>query len=160
MNFNIRKGSESDFESVFGLVHELAVFQGTPERIHNSVQQMKADKEFFQCFVAETDDKQIVGMASFFFAYYTWVGKSLFLDDLYVKQSHRGQKIGSRLLEAVIGLARTSDCKRVRWLVSEWNKDAIKFYKSIGAEIDQEAFVCDLEGSALLRFGEGTMSLR
>ena len=152
MNISIRKATESDFESVFSLVHELAVFQGTPERIQNSVQQMKDEKNFFKCFVAETDDKQIVGMASFFFAYYTWVGKSLFLDDLYVKQSHRGQKIGSRLLEAVIELAESSNCKRVRWLVSEWNKDAIKFYKSIGSEIDEEACVCDLEGIALHKF--------
>ncbi len=151
MNISIRKGTECDFESVFSLVHELAVFQGAPERIHNSVQQMKEEKDFFQCFVAETQEREIVGMASFFFAYYTWVGKSLFLDDLYVKQSHRGQKIGSKLLNAVVDLARTSNCKRVRWLVSEWNKDAIKFYKSIGAEIDEEAYVCDLEGTALIK---------
>jgi GNAT superfamily N-acetyltransferase len=152
MNISIRKATESDFDAVFALVHELAVFQGTPERIRNSVQQMKDEKNFFQCFIAETHDKEIVGMASFFFAYYTWVGKSLFLDDLYVKQSHRGEKIGSRLLEAVIELARSSNCKRVRWLVSEWNKEAIKFYKSIGAEIDEEACVCDLEGAAIHNF--------
>ena len=157
MSISVRKATETDFESVFSLVHELAVFQGTPERIQNSVKQMIQEKEFFQCFVAETQEHEIVGMASFFFAYYTWVGKSLFLDDLYVRQSHRGQKIGSSLLSAVVDLARTSNCKRVRWLVSEWNKDAIKFYKSIGAEIDEEAYVCDLEGSALLRFHEGTI---
>ena len=152
MNITIRKATEDDFESVFSLVYELAVFQKTPERIQNSVQQMKEEKDFFQSFVAETLNREIVGMASFFFAYYTWVGKSLFLDDLYVKQSHRGYKVGSRLLAAVVELAKSTNCKRVRWLVSEWNHDAIKFYKSIGAEIDEEACVCDLEGVALESF--------
>ena len=111
MSISVRKATETDFESVFSLVHELAVFQGTPERIQNSVKQMIEEKEFFQCFVAETREHEIVGMASFFFAYYTWVGKSLFLDDLYVKQSHRGQKIGSSLLSAVVDLARPPTAK-------------------------------------------------
>ena len=111
MNISVRKATETDFESVFSLVHELAVFQGTPERIQNSVKQMIQEKEFFQCFVAETQEHEIVGMASFFFAYYTWVGKSLFLDDLYVRQSHRGQKIGSSLLSAVVDLARPPTAK-------------------------------------------------
>jgi GNAT superfamily N-acetyltransferase len=149
MNITIRKADESDFDSIFSLVYELAVFQGTPERVINSVAQMKEEQSFFQCFVAETESKEIVGMASFFFAYYTWVGKSLYLDDLYVKQSHRGQKIGSKLLDAIFDMAAINNCKRVRWLVSEWNQPAITFYKSLGAEIDEEAWVCDVEGEAL-----------
>ena len=152
MNIKIRKGTDSDFESIFSLVHELAVFQGSPERIINSVQQMKADKEFFQCFVAETESKEIVGMASFFFAYYTWVGKSLFLDDLYVKKSHRGKKVGSLLLEKIVDLARQENCKRVRWFVSRWNEPALEFYKKIGVDVDEEVLVCDLEGKRLTEF--------
>src|SRR5215831_5153474 len=130
MNITIRaavtEGAQADFDSLFVLIHELAQFQGTPERVVNTVNQMKQEKEFFHCFVAETDEKEIVGMALYFFAYYTWVGKSLYLDDLYVKESFRGHKIGSRLLEKIFEVARIENCKRVRWLVSEWNESAIK----------------------------------
>jgi diamine N-acetyltransferase len=149
MNITIRKSTTSDFESIFSLVHELAVFQGTPERIINSVQQMKEEQEYFQSFVAETDDKEIVGMASYFFAYYTWVGKSLFLDDLYVKPTYRGQKIGSKLLQRIMEVAEKENCKRVRWLVSKWNEEAITFYGKIGALIDDEVYVCDMEGEVI-----------
>ena len=107
---------------------------------------MNEEKDFFQCFVAETEQKEIVGMALYFFAYYTWVGKSIYLDDLYVKESYRGHKIGSKLLQKIFDVARNENCKRVRWLVSEWNHDAIEFYKAIGAEIHTEEWVCDVEG--------------
>jgi GNAT superfamily N-acetyltransferase len=160
MNITIRKGTEADFESVFSLVLELAKFQGAPERVKNSVEQMKSEQDFFQCFVAETENKEIVGMASYFFAYYTWVGKSLFLDDLYVKKSHRGGKIGSRLLQRIFEVAKSEQCKRVRWLVSKWNQDAITFYRKIGAEIDEDVFVCDVEGIHINHFREELLNTR
>ena len=152
MNITIRKATESDFPSVFSLIHGLAVFQGCPERLINSVEQMKKDKDFFQCFIAETGDKEIVGMASFFYAYYTWVGKSLFLDDLYVKEEYRGHKIGSQLLEKIVALAKHENCNRVRWFVSRWNEPALSFYKKIGVEVDEEVLVCDLEGDRIQKF--------
>ena len=149
MNLTIRKAVEKDFPAILSLIKELASFQGLQEKVLNSVEQMKADREIFQCFLAENENREIIGMASYFFAYYTWVGKSLFLDDLYVKETYRGQKAGSMLLEKIFEVARLENCNRIRWLVSDWNKPAIAFYKKIGATIDEEIFVCDLEGKAM-----------
>jgi GNAT superfamily N-acetyltransferase len=159
MSIVIRKATESDFPSVFSLIMELAEFQGMPERLLNSVQQMKEEQDIFQCLVAETDSKEIVGIASYFFAYFTWVGKSLYLDDLYVKQSYRGLKIGSHLLNEIFRVAKVENCKRVRWLVSKWNADAIRLYKKIGAEIDEQALVCDVEGLSIIRLSEDGLPL-
>ncbi|MGB8190273.1 MAG: GNAT family N-acetyltransferase [Chitinophagaceae bacterium] len=145
MNISIRPATETDFPAVLDLVKGLAIYQGTPERVLNTVEQMKAEQQYFRCLVAENEQKEIIGIASYFFAYYTWVGKSLYLDDLYVKQECRGQKAGSRLLQAVIEIAKKENCKRVRWQVSEWNKPALAFYENIGAEIDREAINCDLD---------------
>jgi GNAT superfamily N-acetyltransferase len=64
-------------------------------------------------------------MALYFFAYFTWMGKSLYLDDLYVKESFRGNKIGSNLLKEIFEFAKQEKCKRVRWQVLNWNKPAI-----------------------------------
>ena len=127
MNFIIRKATESDFDSIFSLVYGLAVFQGTPERIVNSVDQMKEEKQYFQSYVAETSDGEIIGMASYFFAYYTWVGKSLFLDDLFVKESHRGKKVGTELLKKIFEVAADENCWKIAManltrLVSLWRR--------------------------------------
>ncbi len=152
MSIIIRDGSEADFPAILSLVKELAVFQNTPERVLNTVEQMKEEMPLFRCLIAETKEHEIVGMATYFFAYYTWVGKSLFLDDLYVQDAYRGRGIGSQLLDRIFEIARDEKCKRVRWLVSDWNKSAIEFYEKCGAEIDHEACVCDVEGVAIDNF--------
>lgn len=148
----IHPATEQDFPAVLDLVKELAVYQGMPEKVLNTVEQMKAEKDYFCCIVAENEQGEIIGIASYFFAYYTWVGKSLYLDDLVVKQSERGQKAGSRLLKEIVNIAAKENCKRVRWLVSDWNKPAIEFYKKCGAEIDHEACVCDLDADAIISY--------
>jgi len=134
------------------LIKELAAFQNSPEKVINTVEQMKEEKNFFRCFVAENEQKEIVGMASYFFAYYTWVGKSFYLDDLYVKESCRGQKIGTLLLRHLFEIAKTENCKRVRWQVSDWNKTALEFYKKCGAEIEEEYCICDFDAKAIQEF--------
>src|SRR3954452_25615312 len=150
--FTVRKAAEEDYAEILSLVKELAVFQNSLEKVVNTLDQMVEEKDLFQCFVAESEQKEIVGIASYFLAYYTWVGKSLYLDDLYVKESCRGQKIGSELLEKIFEVAKTENCKRVRWQVSDWNTNAIEFYKKIGAEIDEESSICDFNTDGIKQF--------
>jgi GNAT superfamily N-acetyltransferase len=152
MNITIRKAIEEDVAAILSLVKELAVFQNSSGKVINTVDQMLEEKDLFQCFVAENEQKEIVGIASYFFAYYTWVGKSLYLDDLYVKASCRGQKIGSELLKQIFKVARMENCKRVRWQVSDWNKPALEFYKKCGAEIEDEYCICDFDAKAIQEF--------
>jgi GNAT superfamily N-acetyltransferase len=94
--------------------------------------------------VAETSDKVIVGYATFIFCYYTWVGKSLYMDDLYVLPAYRGKGIGTLLIGKVIDYARETKCHRLRWQVSKWNDRAIVFYKSLGAVINETEQNCDI----------------
>ncbi len=141
---NIRHAQPTDFPAILSLIKEFSVFQKTPEKVFISLEQMNEDKELFQCFVAETDDGKIIGFASFFYAYYSWSGKALYLDDLYVQQTFRKHGVGGKLLNAVIELAKNNSCKKVRWLVSKWNTNAIEFYKKIGAVVDDTEMVCDL----------------
>ena len=42
-----------------------------------------------------------MGYALFYDAYSTWVGPTLYLEDLYVNQDFRGHKIGLRLFQAL-----------------------------------------------------------
>ncbi|GHT07886.1 hypothetical protein FACS189426_02180 [Bacteroidia bacterium] len=82
---NIRNIEEADFEQIVNLFQEFALFEKLPDKMNNSVERMTVEKDFFHCFVAETNDHKIVGYASWFFCYYTWSGKALYLDDLYVQ---------------------------------------------------------------------------
>lgn len=152
MNFNIRKALEADFPEIISLIKELAAFEKAPEKVTNTVEQMKREKEYFHCFVAETKTGEIIGIALYFFAYYTWVGKSLYLDDIYVKESFRKKKIGSALLRKIFEIAYAENCKRVRWQVLNWNEAAIQMYKKSGAEIDDEWLNCSFDSDGIKNF--------
>jgi GNAT superfamily N-acetyltransferase len=152
MEIIIRKATEKDFFAILSLIKELAVFENAPEKVTNSAEQMRDEKDFFQCYVAENENKETVGMAVFFFAYYTWVGKSLYLDDLYVKETYRGQKIGTKLLKKIFEIAKKENCKRVSCLVSNWNSSAVEIYKKYGAEIDAETSVVIFDETRIKEF--------
>jgi GNAT superfamily N-acetyltransferase len=138
---SIRKGNVHDYEQILELIKAFAIFQKTPEKVTVTLEQMIEDKDIFQCLVAEVDNK-IVAFASFFFSYYSWSGKAIDLDDLYVKDEYRKQNIGTQLLNAVIRFAKEHHCKSVRWLVSRWNENAVNFYKKMGAVVDDTEMTC------------------
>ncbi len=152
MEVKIREGVEKDYRAILSLVKELATFERSPDKVTNSVECMKEEKQYFQSIVAESTNGEIVGMAVFFFAYYTWVGKSLYVDDIYVKKSCRGKKIGTKLLKEVFKVAKKENCKRVRWQVLNWNKSAIDFYKKCGATIDDGWLNCDFDEKDIQEF--------
>jgi GNAT superfamily N-acetyltransferase len=144
MNIKIRKIEESDFAQLISLFHEFAIFEKSPEKMTNSLEQMIKEKEYLNGFVVFSDKNEIIGYATFFFTYHTWIGKSLYMDDLYIKQEYRSAGIGSKLINKVIDFAKTEKCKKLRWQVSEWNKPAIGFYEKLGAKIDNVQMNCDL----------------
>ncbi|MEN8191679.1 MAG: GNAT family N-acetyltransferase [Bacteroidota bacterium] len=143
-NITIRKIEEKDFGALIILFKEFAKFEKLPEKMINTEQQMQIEKDYVNGFVALSESNKIVGFVTFFFAYYTWTGKSIFMDDLYVKSNFRGNGIGSKLMKSVIEYAKLESCNKLRWQVSKWNKDAIDFYENLGATIDTIEINCDL----------------
>ncbi|HVU56795.1 MAG TPA: GNAT family N-acetyltransferase [Puia sp.] len=131
----IRPAQRADLPAVYALFREFAVFQKTPEKLYITLEELLAEEQHFKCLVAIVDGN-IVGFATWFFAFYSWTGRGVYLDDLYVRDSHRKYGIGRQLLDAVIGMAKENNCRTVRWLVSRWNINAIEFYKRIGAHVD------------------------
>lgn len=152
MNIIYRKATEEDFEAVLILINELAVFEKAGDQVSNTVERMKIEQNEFQCFVAETETKEIIGIALTYIAYSTWVGRFLFLEDLIVKEQYRGNKIGGKLMNEVFKLAQQEKVERVRWQVLDWNTNAIEFYKKINATIDKEWYNCDFDKKAIQNF--------
>lgn len=152
MNFEIRQADEKDFPAILMMIKELAAFEKAAHKVTNTVEQMNKEQDLFRCFVAEREDGEILGMALYFMAYYTWVGKSLYLDDIYIRKEYRRNGIASALLRRIFDVARNEECKRVRWQVLNWNEDAIKMYRKCGAELDGEWLNCDFDSEAINNF--------
>lgn len=152
MEFTIRRAGEDDFPAILALINELAEYERSPDAATNTVEQMHREKDHFRCFVAESPEHVILGMALYFFAYFTWVGKSIYLEDIIVSRQHRGLKIGSALMDRVMREAKDENCKRVRWQVLDWNETAISFYRKCGAEISSDWLNCTFDEQTIARY--------
>ncbi len=147
MNYIIRKGTKEDLPGVLNLIRELALFEKAPDEVTNTIEQMEEDgfgkNPVFSFFVV-TLDGNIIGMALYFLKYSTWKGKGLYLDDLVITESHRGNGLGSKLFKAFIREAKSLNAKQVHWQVLDWNTPAINFYKKLEASIESEWLNCKM----------------
>ncbi|MFD2999968.1 GNAT family N-acetyltransferase [Pontibacter toksunensis] len=147
MEVVIRKGNIDDLPQVHALIVELAEFERAPLEVTNTLEDMERDgfgeNPIYKIFVAESAEG-IIGIALYYIAYSTWKGRTIYLEDLVVTERMRRTGIGRKLFKAVAHDAKELGAKRFRWQVLEWNKPAIAFYKSIGAELDAEWINCTL----------------
>jgi len=96
-----------------------------------------------------------IGYAVYFFNYSTWLGKpGLYLEDLYILPEHRGSGAGKILLKYLAQIAVARGCGRFEWSVLDWNEPAIRFYKSLGAEPQDEWIIYRLTGDNLLKLAD------
>lgn len=66
MEFTIRRAGEDDFPAILALINELAEYERSPDAVTNTVEQMHREKDHFRCFVAESPEHVILGMALYF----------------------------------------------------------------------------------------------
>ena len=141
MNIQIRQGTARDLPAVHGLVRELARFEKAEASFVASLEEYQQDMkdEFFAVIVAEDMAAgKVVGMALYNFAYSTWKGRMLYLEDFVVDPDYRRYGIGQRLWDVLKERGRERGCKLLKWQVLDWNTDAISFYEKQNATIEQE----------------------
>jgi GNAT superfamily N-acetyltransferase len=157
---SLRPAVPSDASLILAFVQELASY----EKLAHEVSASAADFErtLFQdprrAEVVLAEWQQVpVGMALFFHNYSTFIARpGLFLEDLYVRPSHRGRGIGKALLKHVAEIAVARNCGRLDWVVLDWNEPAIGFYRSLGATPQTEWTTFRLAGPALSALGAAT----
>jgi len=144
MRLTYRKAVPNDFKQIIERISEFAEYEKRPDRMLNSEKRMIQEQDFFHGIVVETSDKEIVAYLAYFICYYTWVGKSFYIDDFYVKPEFRGKGIGKTLFNKAVEMAKENKCHKMRWQVSKWNDKAITFYRKMGAFIEDIELDCDL----------------
>jgi ribosomal protein S18 acetylase RimI-like enzyme len=97
----------------------------------------------FWVILAE-ENNEVLGMSFYYIRYSTWKGPCLYLEDIIVKELHRGRGIGKMLMDATIKRAKEMKVALMVWQVLEWNEPAINFYKNYNAEFDDEWVNCKI----------------
>ena len=147
----IRAAEPGDLPSVVALVRALADFEKLEGPDDAAARRLVDDfgAGRYSLFVAERDSA-IVGYALYFFTYSTFLARpSLYLEDLFVHPSARGRGLGERFMRTLAREAARHGCGRFEWTVLDWNVDAQKFYRRLGAEILPGWWTCRVTGEAL-----------
>jgi GNAT superfamily N-acetyltransferase len=155
--FALRPAEPRDLGAIVDLIRELAEFerlthllQVTPESLEPH---LFGARPVVEALVAERDGA-VVAFALFFTNFSTFLGKpGLYLEDLIVTPTQRGQGIGQALLERLARIAVERDYGRFEWSVLDWNENAIRFYERMGATVMPEWRICRVTGDALRRLG-------
>lgn len=91
-----------------------------------------------------------VGFALYFHNFSTFLGRpGIYLEDLFVKPEYRGKGFGKALLVELAKITKERNCGRLEWSVLDWNKPAIDFYKSLGANLMDGWSIFRLTGDSL-----------
>jgi GNAT superfamily N-acetyltransferase len=156
--FTLRAAEPRDVAAIVGLIGELADFeklthlmQATPETL---APHLFGPKPVAEAWVAEMADGSVGAFALCFTNFSTFLAKpGLYLEDLYVKQAHRGLGIGQALLKHLGRIANERGCGRFEWSVLDWNENAIRLYEKMGATVMPDWRICRVAGEALKDFG-------
>jgi len=93
-----------------------------------------------------------VGFALFFANFSTFQARTgLYLEDLFVRPAFRRKGVARGLFRALARKAVAEECGRFEWSVLDWNENAIRFYRELGASPLDEWTAQRLSGEALRR---------
>ncbi|MGA2528886.1 MAG: GNAT family N-acetyltransferase [Acidimicrobiales bacterium] len=152
----IRPAAPADVPVLVELIVELAEFEKARDRVEidtAALERALFGQEPSAFARVAVDADLVVGMALYYRSFSTWTGRpGIYLEDLYVRPSHRGTGFGKALLGALARLALEEGCARLEWSVLDWNEPAIAFYRSIGAVATDEWTRYRLDGPALAEF--------
>jgi len=152
-HFSVRPAEPADVTHIHSMIVELAVFEklehmvvATEELLHDG---LFGARPACEAIIGE-ENGEVVAFALFFHNFSTFLTKKgLYLEDLYVRQSHRGKGYGTQLLSKLAQIAVERNCGRFEWSVLDWNEPAIGFYKTMGAEVMPEWRICRVTGESL-----------
>lgn len=146
----IREAKEGDCGNILRMIRELAEFEKLSDQVKIAEEDLRADgfgeNPFYHCLVAESlpgrgesQEPCVVGYGLYYFIYSTWKGRTVYLEDVYVKPEYQGQGIGSKIIKKVAEVALDKGCSQFRLSVLDWNKRAMDLYKALGAQDLTEA---------------------
>jgi len=155
MDIRIREAVRKDCPRLMELVRELALYEKAPQEVTVTQEHFEesgfGEHPVWWSLVACIEDpgdpgrEKIIGLALWYIRYSTWKGQAMYLEDILVTESMRGNGVGKLLFDELIVVARSRGFSRIIWQVLDWNAPAINFYRKFNAGFDPEWINCSLD---------------
>jgi GNAT superfamily N-acetyltransferase len=147
----IRTAQLSDAPTILSLLEEMAAYVKAPEFNLNETDILR-DMFGAACHCELVfQGAETAGIATWFWTYKSFRAKrGLFVEDLYIRESHRGQGLGKAVLGHLAAKARAVG-GFMEWQVLDWNEPAQAFYQGLGARPIPQWLNYRLDGEALER---------
>ncbi|MFE2832984.1 cyclophane-containing RiPP N-acetyltransferase HaaN [Streptomyces mirabilis] len=145
MSVTIRAADKRDITAVAELIEEIERFYESTEIQPFEERRAQVEEALFgspplaSALLVEDEAGDIVGLAAYSFLWPSAGStRSLFLKELYVRDTLRRQGVGAQLMDELRAVAAARPgCSRVEWMTDRDNPGARAFYKSLGfAEFD------------------------
>ena len=151
----IRSGTARDIPAISSLIRGLARYERLGRWCRTDPRRLRRDgfghRRYFETLVCTRAGRPI-GFALYYFAYSTFASSPvLFIEDLFVLPNERGLGAGKLLMKGLGRVAVRKGCQQMEWIVLDWNKPAIRFYKRLGARLDRTWVLTRLTGANLRR---------
>ena len=145
----VRRATKKDGKNLLALINALAEFEKLTKPNRAAQQRLLHDgfgtRRRFDTLLGLFGGK-IVGYAIMFETYSSFRAlPTLYLEDIFVLPKFRGRGIGESLFTRCIMEARKRKCGRMEWIVLDWNKNAIRFYRRLHAKRMKEWLLYRLE---------------
>ena len=133
----IKKVTKTNFDSFINLLEKMALFEDQSHPDSAAKKRLKEDalskNPKYEAFIANLGSQDI-GFMIIYPTYSSFLAlPSLFLEDIFVLKEFRKQRIGQKMFDYCVKLAKDRDCGRMEWWTLNWNMPAINFYKKNNA---------------------------
>lgn len=158
MDVTIAPITSAQVPELLKLIRELARFEKMEHELEATVGSLRkalfGSRRVAGALLARCNGKA-VGYAVYFSTFSTFVGRQgLWLEDLYVRPEFRQRGIGKRLIEAVARIAAERNCGRFEWTALNWNRNALDFYRRLGAKPMAEWVLIRMDATRLRRLAK------
>lgn len=159
----IRRAEPQDIPVLLEMLTELADYERLTHLLAATEERLSAalfgERPSAEALIAE-QGAEAAGYAVYFTTFSTFLAiPGIWLEDLYVRPSHRGAGVGRALLATVAARLRERGGERLEWSALDWNELALGFYRSLGAQTMDDWITHRLIGDDLARLAADAPAL-
>lgn len=137
MEIHFRLGDNSDIETLVEFIRECHKLEHLPfddSTVHALLAKLLNNESLGRVWLIQ-DGIEAIGYIVLTFGYsLEFLGRDAFIDELYIRESHRGKGIGTKAIQFVEGVCPSLGIQALHLEVDQENTRAQSLYRKVGFE--------------------------